>query len=199
MSFIRDFCRSHPVLSFVAEIDAVACRSSCPPSPDDELQFDMYSNYRNAWRWSLRRRASFRRPCLSVSFLSFINSLPIRLLFSSFLLPLSLSLSLSLSRSLYLSTLCHFISVSRRFAPFYRCRRIITQKSEFHFVLIERSAQRCAARERRVATFPSLDAQVSHDSSRVSGYSERNVSEQFQTTRRRGDEGVGNGRVALSP
>jgi len=109
------------------------------------------------------------------------------------------SLSLSLSLSLYFSTLCHFISVSRRFAPFYRCRRIITQKSEFHFVLIERSAQRCAARERRVATFPSLDAQVSHDSSRVSGYSERNVSEQFQTTRRRGDEGVGNGRVALSP
>ena len=135
MSFIRDFCRSHPALSFVAEIDAVACRSSCPPSPDDELQFDMYSNYRNAWRWSLRRRASFRRPCLSVSFLSFINSLR----FDSYsLLSFCPSLSLSLSLSLYLSTLCHFISVSRRFAPFYRCRRIITQKSEFHFVLIER-------------------------------------------------------------
>lgn len=98
--------------------------------------------------------------------------------------------------SLFLSILSVSLSsVSPRFTPFYRCRRIITRKSEFHFVLIERSV-RCAS----VATFPSLDAQqrVSHDSSRVSGCSKRNVSEQFQTTRRRGDE-VGNGRVALSP
>lgn len=163
--------RSHPALSFDAEIDAVACRSfSVPPSLNDELQFDIYFNYRDALnvdRSDFGAFLSAPRHLVSALHQLSAGSAPSLSFFS---LPLRSFLSFSSSS----------FSVSSR-----RRRRIITRKPEFHFALIERSARRCAERT-RAPTFPSLDVRrISHDSSRVSGYSERGGS--FQ---RRGDETI---------
>lgn len=84
------------------------------------------------------------------------------------------SSALCWSDFLFLLSLYFFLSFyPPSFSISSRHRQIITREPEFHFALIERSARRCAGRM-RASTFPSLDARrVSHDSLRVSGYSER--------------------------
>lgn len=156
---------SSVALSFVAggdstpgDDDAAACRSRrarvLVVTDGDERANSIYPTCRDAQCRSPRRHL-----VSGPSSATFTDQLPSSSSPLRFFLPSFVSVFLCLCLS----------SFRRR----RRRRRIITREPEFHFALIERRAPRgrTGRRGSRVPTFPSLDARISHDSPRVSGYS----------------------------